>query len=280
VTSNRDRQRAAARARLEREMAERASSARRRRRMLTVGGAGLGVLVVVAGVVWIAVATNDDDKDTNANPGASASASAGPAGCAWKPVVDPSASPAPSAPPGIKDVGTPPASGEPRTGREIMTITTNRGPIKVEIDNEKVPCAAASFRYLAGKKFFDNTTCHRMIKEPTNILWCGDPSGTSSGGPSYNFAAENVPADRRPPYPVGSVVLLGGEGGNGSQFLILYDESPQLPSQFTLLGKVTEGLDVVKKVAADGVTPTDPSNAADGKPKSEVKIASVTFAPA
>ena len=280
MTSNRDRQRAAARARLEREMAERAGAARRRRRMLTVGGAALGVLVVVAGVVWIVVATNDDDKDTNANPGASGSASAAPTSCTWKPVVDPSASPAPSAPPGTKDIGTPPASGEPRKGREIMTITTSQGAVKVEIDNEKTPCANANFRYLASKKFLDNTTCHRMIKEPTNILWCGDPSGTSSGGPAYNYAAENVPADRRPPYPVGSVVLLGGENGNGSQFIIVYDESPQLPAQFTLFGKVTEGLDVIKKVAAAGVTPTDPSNPADGKPKTEVKITSLSFAPA
>jgi len=277
VTSNRDRQRAAARARLEREMAERAGSARRRRRTLTIGGAALGVLVVVAGVVWIVIATNDDDENTNANAGASASASAVPAGCAWKPVIDPSASPAP---PGMKDVGTPPASGEPRTGKEIMTVNTSQGAVKVEIDNEKTPCAAASFRYLASKKFFDNSTCHRMIKEPTNILWCGDPSGTSSGGPAYNFTAENVPADRRPAYPVGSVILLGNEGGNGSQFLIVYDESPQLPSQFTLLGRVTEGLDVVRKVAAGGVTPTDPSNPNDGKPKTEVKITSVTFAAA
>jgi peptidyl-prolyl cis-trans isomerase B (cyclophilin B) len=279
VTSNRDRQRrSAARARLEREMTERAEAARKRRGMQSMIGAGVAVLLVIALVVVVVVVTKDDKKSNSAKPGASASAT--PTSCTWKPKADPSASPAGQLPPGVKDVGTPPASGEPRSGSQTMTITANVGTVEASIDTANAPCTAASFTYLAGKKFFDNTPCHRLTTSGLFVLQCGDPSGSGSGGPAYEFADENLPTGKRPAYPAGTVAMANaGAGTNGSQFFIVYKDT-ELPANYTVFGKVTKGLDVVQKVADGGVTPADPSNPGDGKPKTEVKIQSLTMSAA
>jgi peptidyl-prolyl cis-trans isomerase B (cyclophilin B) len=272
VTSNRDRQRAAARARLEREMTERAEAARRRRRLQTMIGAGVAVLLVIGAVIWIVAATGGSKKKAAAP---SPSASAGPGPCRWQPRVDPSASPKPSPPAGMKDVGTPPASGEPRTGKEIMTITTSLGTIKVEMDLTKTPCTAASFSYLAGKKFFDGTKCHRLVPA-IGALQCGDPSGEGAGGPAYQFGDENLPTGRRPAYPEGAVAMAnGGAGTNGSQFFFLYKDS-DLQADYTLFGKVVEGLDIIKKVAAAGDDGVYEPNPGGGHPKTPLVFTTVT----
>jgi peptidyl-prolyl cis-trans isomerase B (cyclophilin B) len=281
VTSNRDRQqRAAARARLEREMTLRADAAQRRRRLQAIIGAAAAVLVVIVSVVLLVTLTGNGKKATNnaAAPGAGASTSASPTSCQWKPTVDPSASPAQQAPPGIKDVGTPPATGEPRTGTQVMTIKTNVGTVTAQIETGQAPCTAASFTYLASKKFFDNTPCHRLTTQGIYVLQCGDPSGTGSGGPSYQFADENLPTNKRPAYPQGTIAMANaGAGTNGSQFFIVYKDIENLPPNYTVLGKVTQGLDVVQKVADAGVTPADPSNPGDGAPKTKVTIESLTM---
>jgi peptidyl-prolyl cis-trans isomerase B (cyclophilin B) len=279
VATNRERQqRAAARARLEREMTVRAEAAQKRRRTQAVIGAGAAVLVVVVGVVLLVTLTGNGKKKSS-TAGSSPSASASPTGCVWKPTVDPSASPAAAPPPGsIKDVGTPPASGEPRSGTQTMTLTLNVGTVEVQVDTAHAPCTAASFTYLASKKFFDNTPCHRLVTEGIYVLQCGDPSGTGAGGPSYQFGDENLPTDKRPAYPAGTVAMANaGAGTNGSQFFIVYKNIDQLPPNYTVWGKVTKGLDVVQKVADAGVTPADPSNPGDGKPKTAVTIQSLTM---
>jgi peptidyl-prolyl cis-trans isomerase B (cyclophilin B) len=277
MTSNRDRQRAGARARLERDMAERAEKKRRARRNRTAIAIGAGSLVVLVGVVWIVVATTGGDDKKKA--GASASSSASSTSCKWNPLVDPTASPQPSLPATIKNVGTPPTSGEPRTGTQTMTITTNLGVIKVDVDDAKAPCAASSFTYLAGKKFFDNTKCHRLVTSGIFVLQCGDPSGTGTGGPNYRFNEENLPTNSRPAYPEGTVAIAktSDPGTSGSQFFIVYKDS-DLPADYTVLGHVSEGLDIVKKVGDAGVIP-DPSaqSEGDGAPKTPVNIQTLTM---
>jgi len=281
VTSNRDRQRAAARARLEREMAERAERHAKSRRTRTVVLAGAGTLVVVLAVVLIIVAIGGGKKKPTPVAAASASGSATPTSCQWLPLIDPSASPKPSLPPQVKDVGTPPATGEKRTGTELMTITTNLGVIKVEMDAAHAPCATASFAYLAGKKFFDNSKCHRLVTSGISVLQCGDPSATGMGGPNYRYAEENLPTGNRPAYPEGTVAIAktSNPSTSGSQFFIVYKDT-DLDATYTILGKVTEGLDLVKKVAAAGVVP-DPSaqSQGDGAPKLEIDIKTMTVTP-
>jgi peptidyl-prolyl cis-trans isomerase B (cyclophilin B) len=289
VTTNRDRQRAAARARLEREMAERAEQSRLRRRRNTTIAAGAGALIVVLAAAWVVVALNSGDKKkTAAGNDPSSSSSAAPTSCTWQPLVDPSASASadPELAKNTKDVGKPPATGEARSGTQTMTLDTSVGTIKIEVDTAHAPCAAESFTYLASKKFFDNSTCHRLVLQSIYVLQCGDPFGTGYGGPSYRFAEENLPTGKRPAYGEGVVAMAnnGQPASTGSQFFIVYKDIAQLDPNYTVIGKVTEGLDLVKKVAEAGVQAepsADPSApAAEGKPKTEVRIKSLTMSAA
>ncbi|MBM0224968.1 peptidylprolyl isomerase [Micromonospora sp. ATA51] len=268
MTSTRERQRAAARARLEREMAERAARARKRRQTQAIVGAGAVLLLVVAGAVWLATTLGGDD-DKKQTP-----TSAGAAQCAYTEV------PKEGRTKQIKDVGLPGAQQQ-NSGTQTMTIDTNLGPITAKIDRAAVPCTAGSFTHLASKGFFDNTKCHRLVTEGIKVLQCGDPSATGkgwretdgTGGPSYNLAEENLPTDKRPPYPEGVIAMAnsGQPGSTGSQFFIVYGDS-QLDPNYTVLGTITGGMDVVKQVAAAGDDKAFAQQAGGGHPKKEIVI--------
>ncbi len=287
MSPTKDRQRAAARARLEREMAERAARASRRRRRGAIIGAAAGV-VAILGVVIFLVATSGGGK--KGTPAATGSASAGPTSCTWKPAVNPSASPAQPANPNLKDVGTPPASGEPRSGTRDMTIATNLGTIVVRMDLAKAPCTAASFTYLASKHFYDNASCHRLVNnvgadpqtgqaKDFHVLQCGDPTGTGQGGPTYQFDNEYVPTDQRPAYPAGVVAMAnGGPNTNGSQFFIVFGDTI-LPGDYTIFGTVVQGLDVAQQVGAAGDDGAFAQESGGGHPKKKITFTSVTVGP-
>ncbi|MET8350441.1 MULTISPECIES: peptidylprolyl isomerase [unclassified Micromonospora] len=274
MTSTRERQRAAARARLEKEMAERAARARKRRQTQAIIGAAAALVLVVAGTVWLAMSLGgDDDKtDTTAQaPGASE--------CAYN------ALPADQRSPQVKDVGLP-SNEQSGTGVQTMTITTNLGPITAKVDRSLVPCTAGSFTHLAEKNFFDNSKCHRLVTEGIKVLQCGDPSATGkgwrdtdgTGGPTYRLPEENLPTDKRPPYPEGVIAMAnsGQPGSTGSQFFIVYGDSPLDPA-YTVLGTITGGLDIVKDVAKAGDDGAFAQQAGGGHPKKEVVINDLTM---
>src|SRR4029453_10205729 len=96
---------------------------------------------------------------------------------------------------GVQDTGNPPPPREVRTGTVKLYLRTNLGDIEADLDRANAPCTVASFIYLAGKKFFDNTDCHRVTTSGIYVLQCGDPLGDGTGRPSYQFANENLPAD-------------------------------------------------------------------------------------
>jgi peptidyl-prolyl cis-trans isomerase B (cyclophilin B) len=275
VSSVRDsKQRAAARAKLEREMAARRDAARRKRLMQARIGAGAAGVVVLAAVVWIIVAAAGDSNPT-ANPSAAAT------NCTWHSDFpspspgDPSPTPLPS---GIKDVGTPPAD-PPRSGFQVLTFDTNLGQVQVEMDLSKTPCTAASMAHLAGKGFYDNTSCHRLVAD-IFALQCGDPSGTGSGGSTYRFDDENLPLNKLPAYHDGDVAMAntGQPGSNGTQFFFVYGNS-QLQGNYSLWGRVIAGNDIVKKVAAAGDDGAYAAEAGGGHPLQEFKFNKVTAGP-
>lgn len=300
MSSSRDRQRSVAR--LAREMAAKADekAQQRRRKTIITGSTIGGVVVIVLVIVLIASLTGGKNKAS-----ASASASAAPVSCTWtaaNPSPTPSASAsgsaapsasasaAPSFNPHLKNVGTPPTTGLKNTGTQTMTISTNLGPITVAIDDSKTPCAAASFTYLASKKFFDNTSCFQMHNSGYFVIQCGDPTATGQGGPNYTYAPENVPVDNRPTYQTGMVAVgtpPTASGNNGSQFFIVYKDTQDdpsadpanptsvLPGEFTVLGTVSTGMDIVQKVAAGGLVPSK-SDANTGKPKTALNINTLT----
>ena len=123
-------------------------------------------------------------RPSGSGPAASAAPGAGTVACDFKTVTGGAGA--------TKNVGKPPARVR-AGGTARMTITTNLGVIEVSLDAAGAPCAVASFNYLAGKQFFDNTPCHRLTgSETLTVLQCGDPSGTGTGGPTYQYAEENL----------------------------------------------------------------------------------------
>jgi peptidyl-prolyl cis-trans isomerase B (cyclophilin B) len=281
VASSKTRQRKLARAKMERQLARRAAKVRRQRQGWAIAVVSVVAVLGIAGTAW---ALGAFDK---AKPKPAA------ASCIWNDTGGTGT--------GLKDVGKPPATGQQRTGIETMTITTNLGVITASLDVAKAPCTAASFAYLAGKSFFANTKCHRLVPG-SYLLQCGDPSGTGDGGPKYTFANEYVPDTPAPApsnaspspsasdaaeqaskviYPAGSIVTANhGADTNGSQFYIIYKDSP-LPPDFTLFGRVVSGLDLVQQVAAAGDDGAFASqDLGGGHPKKEVTIQALTVGPA
>ncbi|WP_213452108.1 peptidylprolyl isomerase [Rhizomonospora bruguierae] len=173
--------------------------------------------------------------------------------------------------PDAKAVGLPAFDRAPDTGAATMRLTTNLGTITVTMDRRATPCTVASFQHLADRKFFDRTDCHRLVTTSIFILQCGDPGGTGAGGPDYRFADENLNGAR---YTRGVVAMANaGPGTNGSQFFIVFRDSP-LDPDYTPFGRVTSGLDVVDRVAEGG---DDGSiEAGGGKPKVTLTIQTLT----
>jgi peptidyl-prolyl cis-trans isomerase B (cyclophilin B) len=145
--------------------------------------------------------------------------------------------------------------------------------IVIKLDPAKAPCTVNSFVYLAAQKYFDATPCHRLTTAGIFVLQCGDPTGTGSGGPGYEFGDENLTGAM---YPAGTVAMANaGPGTNGSQFFLVYKDTTLAPN-YTPFGTITGGLAVIQKVAAAG---SDNSNGdGDGKPNLPVEITSVTVA--
>jgi peptidyl-prolyl cis-trans isomerase B (cyclophilin B) len=267
VPTNKQRRQAAQR-HLQRQLERRAEQARRRRRNLLIGAVTLAVLVV-AGAAVIIAGIGTGNPRTSASP-ASTPASSTPAGdgaggsCAY--------AKAPSGNPNLKDVGTPP-SQVPTSGTTEVTMTTNFGAIPLTLDRAGAPCATESFAYLAEKKFFDNTICHRETSSAgLKVLQCGDPSGTGSGGPSYQYKTHVTGKET---YKRGTIAMANsGQGFDGSQFFLVYGDS-QLPPSYTVVGTVSDtGLKVLDTIAANGNNGANGQG--DGAPKKKVTITSMT----
>jgi peptidyl-prolyl cis-trans isomerase B (cyclophilin B) len=167
-----------------------------------------------------------------------------------------------------------PSVAEGRTW--TSTLTTSAGDITVELDGAAAPQAVASFVTLAQAGFFDATACHRLTTAGIFVLQCGDPTGTGGGGPGFTFGPiENAPANDF--YPAGTIAMArrGNDGASmGSQFFLVYQDST-IPSDaaggYTVLGRITSGLDVVQAVADAGVA----GGASDGAPATPVTIEGV-----
>jgi peptidyl-prolyl cis-trans isomerase B (cyclophilin B) len=253
------RQRELARQRHERRQQQMAERRARQRRRNAIIATVVAVLLVVGLGSWgISLAVGGgDNKKPAAAPSPSASAST--AACAY--------TKAGSAPKG-KSVGTPSVSTLDKTHTYVATMKTNHGTVTFQMPAAKAPCTVNSFRFLAAKHFFDNTPCHRLTSGGLSVLQCGDPTGTGSGGPGYQFPDENLTGAT---YPAGTVAMANsGPNTNGSQFFLVYKDS-QLGPQYTPFGTITSGLNVLTAIAAKGSNP-----AGDGKPKESVTIESVT----
>ncbi|MEU9038245.1 peptidylprolyl isomerase [Streptomyces sp. NPDC048352] len=251
VTSD-QRRRQLAREKFERQQKRRAEARRKsRQRMAVIGAAAAVVVATLVGLVAGGVFDGEDTKDAAADPSASPSAPA------------PKKSPSPAM--AIDD-----------KAKYTFDLKTSAGDVKFEMDAAKTPQTVNSFKSLADKGFFDGTKCHRLVTGGIFVLQCGDPEGTGMGGPGYNVPDENLDALGKPNeqgqviYPAGTVAMAntGRPGTGGSQFFLVYKDSPLAPS-YTPFGRIdAAGLKVLEEVAKAGTS----DGAQDGAPKTPVTI--------
>jgi cyclophilin family peptidyl-prolyl cis-trans isomerase len=124
-------------------------------------------------------------------------------------------------------------------------LHTNHGSIEVELFAEDAPTTVGNFLKLASEGFYDGVIFHRVI--PDFMIQGGDPTGTGSGGPGYQFDDEiNEHRVER-----GALAMANaGPGTNGSQFFIVTTgAAPWLDGKHTVFGRVTSGMDVVDEIS-------------------------------
>jgi peptidyl-prolyl cis-trans isomerase B (cyclophilin B) len=158
-----------------------------------------------------------------------------------------------------------------------FVLETNCGVIKFSTE-AAAPTTVGTIAWLANQGFYNNTSCHRLATQGIFVLQCGDPAGNGSGGPGFSFVDENLPTaadDGTYIYPRGTVAMANsGANTNGSQFFLVYQDSP-LPPNYSVWGKITEGLDVIDNVASAGVL----DGSSDGLPSQAVVISSASTTP-
>ena len=136
-----------------------------------------------------------------------------------------------------------PPSGALDTSKQYSaTFKTERGEFTVSLFADRAPLTVENFVNLARAGFYDGTTFHRVI--PGFMAQGGDPTGTGTGGPGYEFGDEFHPELRHDGAGVLSMANAG-PGTNGSQFFITYGATPHLNDRHSVFGKVTDGMDVV-----------------------------------
>jgi peptidyl-prolyl cis-trans isomerase B (cyclophilin B) len=156
------------------------------------------------------------------------------------------------------------------TTTHSVSVKTNLGTFAFTLDVKDSPCTTSSFAALARKGFFDGLIFHRIV--PGFVIQGGDPKGNGMGGPGYSVV-DTPPADAKYTRGVVAMAKTSSEpaGTSGSQFFVVTGADVGLPPDYALLGKVTQGLDVVEHIGTLG-------NAAE-KPTRRVVIQKMTVSP-
>jgi cyclophilin family peptidyl-prolyl cis-trans isomerase len=146
------------------------------------------------------------------------------------------------------------------------TMQTNHGTIELELFDDDAPKTVENFKKLAGDGFYDGVIFHRVIED--FMVQGGDPTGTGSGGPGYQFEDEF----NSQPVARGYLAMANaGPDTNGSQFFIVTAEAcPWLDGKHTVFGRVTAGMDVVDAISQVDVGPGD-------RPREDVRIESIAL---
>jgi peptidylprolyl isomerase len=156
--------------------------------------------------------------------------------------------------------------------RYTATLQTTHGEIKVELAVADAPVTVNNFVFLAREGYYDGVPFHRIIRG--FMVQTGDPTGSGSGGPGYRFQDEPIRGD----YAPGTLAMANaGPNTNGSQFFIVHgDFRGRLPKKYTIFGQVTEGHDVVDRIAS---VPVAASGSGEmSRPTEPVRIETVTIA--
>ncbi len=153
--------------------------------------------------------------------------------------------------------------------RYSAELQTSEGAMTIDLLADQAPRTVNNFVFLAREGFYEGVPFHRIISG--FMVQTGDPTGTGSGGPGYRFADEKVNL----PYTKGIVAMANaGPNTNGSQFFIVHGADANLPPNYTIFGRVREGLDVLDKIAS---TPVGLARGERSRPLRTVTIQSVTI---
>jgi peptidyl-prolyl cis-trans isomerase B (cyclophilin B) len=159
------------------------------------------------------------------------------------------------------DAVSPPAGktkNEPKPTKRLdatktydVKIETNCGSFTIRLAVKTSPATTASFVSLAQKGYFDGTVFHRIV--PGFVIQGGDPTGSGQGGPGYK-TVDAPPAATR--YTLGVVAMAKTQteksGTSGSQFFVVTAQDAQLPPDYAVLGKISDGDDVVSRIGQLG----------------------------
>lgn len=124
-------------------------------------------------------------------------------------------------------------------------IDTNKGRIVVDLFQDDVPVTVNNFVFLALNGYYDGVKFHRVLED--FMAQTGDPTGTGTGGPGYEFADEFRDHLRHDAKGVVSMANAG-PATNGSQFFITFVPTPWLDGRHTVFGRVIEGEDVLDRI--------------------------------
>ena len=163
---------------------------------------------------------------------------------------------------GCKAVAAPEPAAQPERRRSRQRLSRNRtwtaivrtncGTIRIRLDVRNAPKTTASFAGLARNGFYDGLTFHRIAKPGGNdyVIQGGDPLGTGNGDPGYSVE-EPPPFDTKYRRYVVAMAKAADErpGTSGSQFFIVTAAEAPLPAEYALLGRVTGGEQVVRRIA-------------------------------
>jgi peptidyl-prolyl cis-trans isomerase B (cyclophilin B) len=147
-------------------------------------------------------------------------------------------------PPKQEDLRRPQAT--PQEAQSAL-VETNCGPFEIALDTATSPKTTSSFGFLVQHGFYEDTSISYIDE---SVIQGGDPTGDRTGGPGY-FVDEPPPFDTE--YTRGTVAMAKTEvdpiGRSGSQFFVVYEPDAGLPPEFALVGRVTQGMDVVDRIA-------------------------------
>jgi cyclophilin family peptidyl-prolyl cis-trans isomerase len=233
-------------------LAQRRAAERRRQRRNRIIAGVTAAAVALGGIGFAAIAFLTGDEET---PAASS--------------PSPTQQPSPTAEPAACNARVPASAEEEKRMFDqppkmqidpakdyTAVMKTSCGTIELRLYAAQTPVTVNSFVFLAEQGFFDGLTFHRII--PDFVLQGGDPEGTGSGGPGYQFEDEIVKSlkfDR----PGLLAMANSGPDTNGSQFFITTGEPKHLNGMHTIFGEVTDGMDVVKEIEGFGTSAGSPT---------------------
>ncbi|WP_130347528.1 peptidylprolyl isomerase [Herbihabitans rhizosphaerae] len=167
----------------------------------------------------------------------------------------------------------PPRAKAKSHGDVRILMFTNHGAVVMVMNRDNAPCAVHNFAHLARNDFYDDSQCWRLTNSARlGVLQCGDIYRAEEGGPGYKFDDEVTGKET---YPRGTVAMGNqGPGTNGSEFFIVHSHANIKPN-YTVLGRVTHGMDTLDRIVAAGISPPGSQDGAPAKPVRIYKIVSL-----